>query len=48
MRRAPILCDCATCRQLDRAHPKEGRQIAMFEVSNSRKANSRQSKGNLS
>lgn len=25
------LCSCGACRQLDRKHPSEGHQLAMFE-----------------
>lgn len=35
--RASILCACPACQRLDAAHPKEGRQIAMFAVSKRRK-----------
>jgi len=29
-RQRPTICACPACQQLDRAHPNEGQQIAMF------------------
>jgi hypothetical protein len=37
----PDLCTCTACQQLDRAHPKEGRQIAMFATPKPRRQDQR-------
>lgn len=44
-RRVLSICDCPTCRALDRAHPNEGRQIAMFAAASPRKGQSASMKG---
>lgn len=41
----PSLCDCPTCRALDRVHSQEGRQIAMFATALPPKSQSASQKG---
>ncbi|WP_278984579.1 hypothetical protein [Sphingobium yanoikuyae] len=46
-RHTPAMCDCTTCQQLDHAHPREGRQIAMFASATARKSRAAKSKSTI-